>query len=264
MIKSSILFNGKIHPVSFFRDDTIEIVQQQISRSIDVHPDRLFILVRIKLTENYYSRDPRNWETLFERLSLNGEKTLIETFDTYCKVIRNPPINFESKEFDREEWMQSTLFQKTNKVFSEYRILGVDAVNSFCLPLEFNPISLKIPSTRQPIPELQKLFLSFYGELDIEELLVKEYENFEGPYFPLLRSTTPQRLPEAQIRTIEENFKHLSELVSLETPEPSYIRLLKASWKISLVDTIFGDAVRTRFEQIFLVIQLIHKIFVQI
>jgi hypothetical protein len=251
MIKTSILFNKKTHPVSFFRDDTIEVVQQQISRSIDVHPDRLFILVLIKLSENYYSRDPRNWETLFERLSLNGEKTLVETFDTYCKIIRKPAISFESKEFDREEWMQSSLFSKTKEVFSEYRILGVDAVNSFCLPLDFNQISLKIPSTRQPIPELQKLFLSFYGELEIEGFLVKEYEKFEGPYFPLLRSTTPQRLAEAQIRTVEENFKHLNDLISLETPKPTIIRLLKASWKVSLVDTVFGDAVRTRFEQIF-------------
>jgi hypothetical protein len=54
MIKTSILFNDKKYPVDFFNDDTIEIVQQQISRSIDIHPDRLYILVGLHYLIYHY------------------------------------------------------------------------------------------------------------------------------------------------------------------------------------------------------------------
>jgi hypothetical protein len=252
MIKSSILFNSKKYPVEFFRDDTIEVVQQQISRSLDIHPDRLYILVGLNLTPNYYSRDPRNWEKLFQRLSLDGKNILPETFETYSKDLRIPAISEPFEKYDREEWMQSSpKFKKPEGNFIEYRILGVEAVKSYCLPLDFSEVSLKIPAAQLPIPELQKLFLSFYGDLDIHGFRVLEHESFEGPYFPLLRSVSPQKLTEAQIKSLEANSEHLKDLMTLDYPKHERIIILKGSWRIDLVDTNFGDAVRTRFEQIF-------------
>jgi len=254
MIKSSILFRDKTYPVEFFRDDTIEIVQQQISRSLDIHPDRLFILVGLNLTPNYYSRDPRNWEKLFQRLSLDGLNVLPETFEAYCKELRIPSISEPFQKYDREEWMQSSSLKKLKNPsgdFIEYRILGVESVKSYCLPLEFSQISLKIPAAQLPIPEIQKLFLSIYGNLDIHGFRVFEHESFEGPYFPLLRSVSPQRLTEAQIKSLETNSKHLKDLLGLDFPQHEKVVILKGSWSIDLVDTNFGDAVRTRFEQIF-------------
>jgi hypothetical protein len=167
MIKTSILFNDKTYPVEFFTDDTIETVQQQISRSIDIHPDRLFIQVGLKLSKNYYSRDPRNWEKLFERLSLDGKNVLPETFKAYCEDIHSPTLNESYYKYDREEWMQykGPLRNKKDD-FVEYRILGVESVKSYCIPFP-SPIAEKISTAQLPIPEIQKLFLSFYGDLDI-------------------------------------------------------------------------------------------------
>jgi len=250
MIKSSILFNDKTYPVEFFRDDTIEVVQQQISRSIDIHPDRLYILVALKLSKNYYSRDPRNWERLFERLSLDGKNVLSETFKAYCEELRIPNLEEEYQKYDREEWMQYKGVLKSKEDFSEYRILGVEAVKSYCLPNDFSSIAQKISPAQLPIPESQKLFLSFYGNLDILNFKVFE-GNIESPYLPLLRSISPQRLTELQIKSLESNSKHLKDLLNLDCPKPEKVIILKASWRIDLVDTNFGEAVRTRFEQIF-------------
>jgi hypothetical protein len=250
MIKSSILFNDKTYPVEFFIDDTIEIVQQQISRSIDIHPDRLFIQVGLKLSKNYYSRDPRNWEKLFERISLDGKNVLPETFKAYCEDVHSPALNESYYKYDREEWMQykgSLRNKKEN--FVEYRILGVESVKSYCIPFP-SSIAEKISPAQLPIPELQKLFLSFYGDLDIINFKVKEGD-IESPYLPLLRKISPQQLTESQIKSLEENSKHLKDLLQLDCPSPEKNVILKASWRIDLVDTNFGEAVRTRFEQIF-------------
>jgi hypothetical protein len=251
MIKSSILFNDKTYPVEFFRDDTIEIVQQQISRSIDIHPDRLYILVGLKLSKNYYSRDPRNWEKLFERLSLDGKNILPETFKAYCEDLRIPNLEEEYQKYDREEWMQyKGPLRNLKSEFSEYRILGVESVKSYCLPNDFSSIAQRISPAQLPIPESQKLFLSFYGDLDILNFRVFE-GNTESSYLPLLRSISPQRLTELQIKSLESNSQHLKDLLHLECPSPEKVIILKASWHIDLVDTNFGEAVRTRFEQIF-------------
>lgn len=251
MIKTSILFNDKKYPVEFFNDDTIEIVQQQISRSIDIHPDRLYILVGLNLTKNYYSRDPRNWEKLFERLSLDGKNVLPETFKAYCEEIHIPSLDEPYQKYDREEWMQySGKLREKTKDFIEYRILGVESIKSYCLPLDFSSIAQKISAAQLPIPEIQKLFLSLYGDLDIAGFIVKE-NDIESPYLPLFRKVSPQRLTELQIKSLEDNSKHLNDLLKLECPKPEKVIILKASWSIDLVDTNFGDAVRTRFEQIF-------------
>jgi hypothetical protein len=141
------------------------------------------------------------------------------------------------------------LREKT-KDFIEYRILGVESIKSYCLPLDFSSIAQKISAAQLPIPEIQKLFLSLYGDLDIAGFIVKE-NDIESPYLPLFRKVSPQRLTELQIKSLEDNSKHLNDLLKLECPKPEKVIILKASWSIDLVDTNFGDAVRTRFEQIF-------------
>jgi hypothetical protein len=254
MITSIIKFNDRTHPVSFYRDDTIENVQKQISKSIDVHPDRLFILVGIKLPKPFYKQDPRNWERLFNRLSLDGTTIKEETFKMFCST-RNPPLIIDFKEMSKEEWMQTDELQKIKipeKEFIEYRILGVEALKSYCLPLEISQIAFKIPSAQYPIPEQQKLFLSFYENVEIIDFIVKEAQTEDAnPYFPIINKTTPQKLSEEQIVTLEENFKHLTDLLSIKPPEPIDTKILKCIWKIQLVDTSFGEAIRTRFEQMF-------------
>jgi hypothetical protein len=59
MIKTKIknLLNSESYPIEFFVDDTIQVVRQQISKSVNIHPDRLFILIKCELTNYYYKLD---------------------------------------------------------------------------------------------------------------------------------------------------------------------------------------------------------------
>ena len=38
MFKSVVDFNGETRNVSFFEDDTVGVVRQQIAKSVDIHP----------------------------------------------------------------------------------------------------------------------------------------------------------------------------------------------------------------------------------
>jgi hypothetical protein len=257
MYKTELVFNGKKRNVSFFNDDTIDIVRQQISKSIDIHPDRLFILVGVKLPRNYYKQDSRNWETLFYRLSLNGMPIMRETFNSYCSEYRIPNIQVEYGKLDIDEWMTypdllRDLYDPGGD-FTEYRIFGVEPIKSYILPFEINPqIATRISSAQYPMPDNGKLFLSLYKPEDTRGFFIKEYEKgYEGGYFPFFRATTPSRLSESQIQILDNNSLHLKDLLSLDPPAPKSIHILRASWRVQIVDTEFGDAVRTRFEQIF-------------
>jgi hypothetical protein len=257
MIKTQVVFEGKNHAVSFFEDDTINIVRQQISKSIDIHPDRLFILVGIELSRNFYTQDSRNWEMLFNRLSMNGQPIEKEPFNAYCSQLRSDNPLVQYSKIDKDEWMSKPdLLQRLydpGGEFTEYRIFGTEPDKAYCLPFEFDSASSsRIPSAQYPVPEEGRLVSSLYNPEKIQKFIVREYsDGEEGPYFPLYRSVTPQRLSADQIRNLEENAKHLQDLLKLDPPAPKQVHILRASWKADLVETEFGDATRTRFEQIF-------------
>ena len=246
-------FSGHSRKVSFFRDDTINVVRQQIGKSVDIHPDRLFISAALKLDKDYYLSDSRNWETLFNRISLDGVTMEKETFHAYCE---SRGVTVMYKKLDKDEWMLKPEFLQPlfdpGTSFEELRIFGVDPEKAYTLPLKFDAVAQKIPTAQYPIPEDGRLFLSIYPAMNISRFVIKEYEEgHEGAYFPLVRSSTPQRLTEAQIIALDANTKHLNDLLSLDPPPPKEVHILKASWRAELVDTDFGKAVRTRFEQIF-------------
>jgi hypothetical protein len=256
MIKTQVVFEGKNHVVSFFEDDTINIVRQQISKSVDIHPDRLFILVGIELSRNFYTQDARNWEMLFNRISMNGQPIEKEPFNAYAQMRSDNPVVQYSK-MDKDEWMSKPdllrrLYDPGGE-FTEYRILGTEPDKAYSLPFEFDSASSsRIPSSQYPVPEEGRLVSSLYNPKKIKQFIVREYsDGEEGPYFPLFRSVTPQRLSADQIKNLEENSKHLGDLLKLDPPGPKQVHILRASWKADLVETEFGDATRTRFEQIF-------------
>jgi len=257
MYRTDLVFEGQKRSVSFFDDDTIDVVRQQIAKSIDIHHDRLFILVGIKLNRNYYTQDPRNWEMLFNRISLNGLPIQREAFQSYCSEYRIPALSIPYLKLDKEEWMTYPKFlhdlYDPGGEFVEYRIFGVDQSKAYCIPLSIDTsLSSMIPAAQYPIPENSTLFLSLYDMDDVRGFLLKEYQTgYEGAYFPLYRSSTPSRLSEGQIRLLDSNSKHLQDLLSLDPPAPTAIHILKSNWKTDLVDTNFGDAEHTRFEQIF-------------
>jgi len=135
------IVSKKKSTVSFFDDDSIDIVRQQIAKSLDSHPDRLFILVGITLPVDYYTKDPRRWESLFERLSYNGEPIEKEIFEEYQRSYRSPNTSIAFSPYDKSEWMDkpeklNDILQPTTQTV-EYRILGVEETKSFILPMAF-------------------------------------------------------------------------------------------------------------------------------
>jgi hypothetical protein len=251
------IVSKKKSTVSFFDDDSIDIVRQQIAKSLDSHPDRLFILVGITLPVDYYTKDPRRWESLFERLSYNGEPIEKEIFEEYQRSYRSPNTSIAFSPYDKSEWMDkpeklNDILQPTTQTV-EYRILGVEETKSFILPLNSDtPLTARIPSARHPIPDLKFLLSSFYNIDTIVNFLVREQsDDFSPIYFPLFRSTTPPRLSVESIGLLDKNSKQLKDLLALESPEPESISIIRTRFYVPWVNTDFGAAVRTRFEQLF-------------
>ena len=263
MLKGEVidLTSKNKYSISFFDDDSIDIVRQKVGAAIDIHPDRLHIMVGLKLPADYYEKDPRHWEALFERLSYNGEPIKQELFSEYQLAYRTPNTAIPFEEYDRTTWMSKPdalipLFKPASE-FIEYRILGVEEQQSFVLSLSTlsNIFVSRIPAVRIPIPENTKLFTSFYDPTQFVRFLVlpyaEEVESNASVYYPLLRTTTPSKLTEEAIRLLQKNSKTLTDLLSLETPEPSEVTIVRTRFYIPWVDTDFGSAIRTKFEQIF-------------
>lgn len=263
MLKGEVidLTSKNRYSVSFFDDDSIDTIRQTIGATLDIHPDRLFILVGLKLPEDYYQQDPRHWEALFERLSYNGDPIHQEIFSEYQLEYRTPTTSVPAQPFDKATWMskpeslQSIL--TPGREFLEYRVFGVPEPKSFVLPL-MNISSTrpaKIPSARLPIPENPTLFNSLYTNDQFVRFLVRPYDDLAESnaqvYYPFLRSTTPAKLTEEAIRLLKKNATTLERLLALDVPQPEEVSIIRTRFYLPWVDTDFGTAIRTRFEQIF-------------
>ena len=263
MLKGEVidLSSKNKYNVSFFDDDSIDVVRQKVGAAIDIHPDRLHILVGLKLPADYYSRDPRHWEALFERLSYNNDPIDQDIFSEYQLQYRTPNTAIPFTAYDRAEWMSKpetlrSIYEPASD-FLEYRILGVEESRSYILPLSNLSSNLvsRITSVKLPIPENTKLFNSFYEGEQFVRFVVRTYdetaESTAAVYYPLLRSTTPSKMTEEAIRLLLKTSKTLEDLLQLKVPEPSEVSIIRTRFYIPWVDTDFGAAVRTRFEQIF-------------
>lgn len=263
MLKGEIidLSSKNKYNVSFFDDDSIDAVRQKIGAAIDIHPDRLFILVGLKLPSDYYIRDPRHWEALFERLSFNNDPLETEIFTDYQLQYRSPTTSIAFKPYDKAEWMTKpeelkSIYEPATD-FIEYRILGVQESTSYILPISTISSTLvtRINPVKLPIPENAKLFTTFYKPSEFIRFIVRPYdeqaESNATVYYPLLRSTTPSKMTEESIRLLQKSSNTLKELLTLDVPSPSEVSIIRTRFYIPWVDTDFGAALRTRFEQIF-------------
>lgn len=248
------------YTVAFFEDDSVEAVRLKIAKAIDSHPDRLFILAGLKLPGNYYTEDPRHWEKLFERLSYNGKPIEQEMFNEFQAHYRTPHLAIPFYPYDRVEWMSKPealrpLFEGSE--FMEFRIFGVEEQQSFVLPLSTmgSPLTSRIASVKRPVPENSKLFSSIYKREQLVRFIVRPYDDeAEGSapiYYPLLRSGTPDVLTLEAVRLLDKNSALLDSLLKLDVPQPEKVTLARCRFYIPWVDTDFGSAVKTRFEQIF-------------
>jgi len=246
--------------VSFFEDDMIETVRQQIGIALDTHPSRLFILVGVKLPKDYYMKDPRRWEALFDRISYNGQPTQKDQFNEYQRQYRIPTLSIPFESYDRADWLSvpenlSKLFMPAED-FIEYRILGVDQSKSYTMPLIVkDQSSAKISSTTLPIGELKSLLYSFYDSNDITDFIVKSYsetdEQVTRAYYPFLQLSTPARLTIETANLLAKNNKLLNDLLQLKVIEEESVSIKRTRFIVPFVTTDFGSAIRTRFEQIF-------------
>jgi hypothetical protein len=247
------------HTVSFFEDDSVETVREQLAKSANTHPDRMFVLVSLKLPKDYYTADPRNWETLFERLSYNGRAIEKSVFDEYQTKYRFPNTNVAYANYDRGEWMSypNELKSLFSSECSEYRIFGVPDDKSFILPIEKeNSFLSRIPAKSLPRPDNTKIVTSYYDIETIDHFTYKIYQEDESAlyYYPYLRSDTPNILSDEAVRLLEKNAKLLTDLLDLKIPKDhqhSGTHVLHTRFYIPWVGTDFGSAIRTRFEQIF-------------
>ena len=238
----------------------IETVRQQIGIALDTHPNRLFVLVGVKLPKDYYMKDPRRWEALFDRISYNGQPIQKDQFLEYQRQYRSPSTSIPFESYDRADWLAvpenlSKLFMPAED-FVEYRILGVEEARSYILPLIVkDQTSAKISSTTLPIAELKSLLYSFHSSDDITDFLVKSYtekdEQVTRSYFPFLQANTPPRLSGDTINLLAKNSKLLNDLLHLKVVEEESVSIKRTRFIVPFVTTDFGSAIRTRFEQIF-------------
>ena len=202
MLKSEVLdFSTKTkYSISYFDDDTIDTVRHHIANVMDSHPDRLFILVNLKLPNDYYQKDPRRWDDLFGRLSYNNQPLTQIPFQEYQLNYRTPQTEVGFSAFDVSEWVSrpqilEELYAPTRE-FTEYRIFGVEEIQSYILPMQFNSVlASRIPAAKLPLPLITTLFSTLYNYDMIESFLAIPYDSNADAaasiYFPFLRSTTP-------------------------------------------------------------------------
>jgi len=252
------------HNVSFFEDDTIETVREQVATSANSHPDRMYILVSVKFPKDYYKSDPRTWTGLFHRLSYNGRTIEKSVFEEYQTNYRFPNTKVAFEPYTIEEWSEypsklKELFAPAS-TFAEYRILGVAELKSFIMPLNGDSKFLsRIPAVEIPVPQNTTLLSSLYSVKNIDHFAYKIYDQEVEEagvtyFYPLLRSITPATLSDESVNILHKNSKLVSDILSLKLPKDAQhndIHILSTKFYIPWVDTDFGSAVRTRFEQMF-------------
>ena len=250
----TIPVSGTIQPISFYEDDTIDTVRQIIALHVNSHPDRLFIEVKASLPKEYYATNPKHWTDLFLRLSLDGKRITQDRMRIYLTQTRLG-TGVTERDITREEWEEhpedlQALYDPSTD-FEEWRILGVDDVHSFVMPLPPRDIALQAAS--RPIPQTQSLYetLHPYEVTEIRATPVPDAAstNVKINYYPRLKPDTPNTIENLR-NSIQSAQTQLKRLLELDTPKHEKVAIVRAKWYIPLVSTEF-TAPRTRFEQIF-------------
>jgi hypothetical protein len=246
---------GTMQSVTFFEDDTIDTVRQLVALSASSHPDRLFIEVKASLPKEFYATNPVHWTNLFLRLSLDGQRITAERLKLFLTQNR-VGTGITEREITREEWEEheeflQPLYDPTTD-FEEWRILGVDEVHSFVMPLPPRDIP-GLQAASRPIPQTQSLYETLHpyevSAFRVTELPDAASAGVKLNYYPRLRPDTPSTI-EPMRASIRASQNQLKNLLDLDTPKHEAVSIVRAKWYIPLVSTRFV-APRTRFEQIF-------------
>jgi hypothetical protein len=247
--------SGTATSVTFFEDDTIETVRQTVALAVNSHPDRLFVEVKATLPKDYYATNPKHWTDLFLRLSFDGMTIPLTSLKTYVTQTR-PSAGVVAQAVTREQWEAHEEVLKPiydpDTDFEEWRILGVEDVKSFCLPLP--PTDLpELRAGSRPNPQVQSLYETFHS-YDVTEIRATQIPDAASPtiklnYFPRFKADTPPNI-ESLRDSIETQRTTLQRLLSLDTPKHEAVSIVRAKWYIPLLSTRI-TAPRARFEQMF-------------
>lgn len=238
--------------ITLFPDDTIETVRMRIGLATRMHPDHLRIYIQADLPEDYYSKDSRRWETIFLRMSPEGKPIKRQSL-SLLSAHTDPSWTLESDLIDKSEWMM--LNPKRESSFTELRMLGTTEDNSWILPLDNTTEPPYLPPAARLSIESKSLFLTLHP-YKIKGFKIYPYADGLKPtleliYYPLLRSGSPALVQEEIGRAISREDELLVALGDRDSPAPTRQTVLRARWKIALVDSDMGQAPRNRFEQIF-------------
>ena len=242
--------------VSFFEDDTLDVVRQHIALAVNSYPPRMYVEARVSLPEEYYA-DPRHWEALFLRVSFNGMRVDKGLFKLYVEQVRGLTVQLDPPA-SREDWMSRPAalepLYAPGSPFLEWRPFGVP--DERCVVLPIPPQDLPdLPAARIPISNGQSLFETLYARHEIAEfrstMVTPEASQLVlRVYFPLLQSDTPQRLSDSEIQSLQTTTEQLKSLLELNAPQSNHVSILRAKWFVPLVETEFS-APRARFEEMF-------------
>lgn len=252
----SVPVTGTVLPVRFFPDDTIETVRQVIGLHVNAHPDLLFIEAKTTLPKEYYATNPLHWTNLFLRLSMDGKRITSDRMKVYLTQTR-VGTGVAHRDITAEEWEDhpedlKPLYDPATD-FEEWRVLGVDEVHSFVLPIP--PVDIpNLPAASRPIPQTQSLYETLHP-FPVAEFRATRLPSGASPsvklnYYPRMRPDTPGTLSDAFRTSIESSQKQLQSLLDLDTPAHETVSIVRAKWYIPLISTRFS-APRTRFEQMF-------------
>jgi hypothetical protein len=242
--------------ITFYKDDTIETIQQLIALREETHPHRLFIEVLGSFPSDYYSKNPNHWFELFERLSNNGTTVSQQQLDIYLKKIRLES-SVVAKEYTLEEWKTMpdelrAIYEPDAETFTEWRILGVDSAKSSILDIPPSA-NINIPSYKIPIIQNKSLFETYhpYEVLDFRITHVPEdaTDAIKRVYFPNLTDSTPLNIQNLA-SNIEKERKEYKQLISLNAPSYQESSIIKVKWRIPLISTKINMPY-TQFEQMF-------------
>lgn len=251
----TLSLSGTLQSVSFFEDDTIETVRQWTALAMGSHPDRLFIELKATLPKDYYSTNPVHWTNLFLRLSLDGQSISAERLKLYLTQIRMG-TGVTERAVTRDEWESHEEFLRPvydpSSDFDEWRLLGVDEVHSFVMPVP--PTELPgLQTASRPLLQPQSLFetLHPYEVSELRATVVPDgaSANVKLNYYPRLKPDTPSTI-ETVRASLEGSQRLLKTLLDLDTPKHQTVSIVRAKWYIPLVSTRFTSP-RSRFEQIF-------------
>lgn len=239
--------------VSFFRDDTIDVVRQHVALAMNSHPDRLFVEVKVKLPKNYYGTNPKNWMDLFFRLAYNQTRITADAMRVYTTQILSG-VTIPVREYTKEDWEdridELRPLLDPERDFTEWRILGAE--KSLVMPLP--PAPIPDYAGVAPLPKLQSLFETLHPQevvqFRVTEITEDTQETVRRNYFPLF---TPRETPiniESMRASIRDSQAQLGRLLALNAPKHQKVSILRAKWFLPLISTRF-TAPRNRFEQIF-------------